>query len=66
MTQSGETRDGSTARRVRLPGFVPDEPLGLGDAVKRVTSSLGIRPCAPCQRRAERLNSWMILTGRER
>lgn len=59
-------RRGTEPKHVRLPGFVPDEPVGLGDAVKRVTSMAGIRPCGPCQKRAERLNNWMILTGRRR
>lgn len=52
--------------QVRLPGFVLDEPVGLGDAVKRATSLVGIRPCAPCAARAERLNSRVVLTGRRR
>ena len=26
-----------TPHRVRLPGFVSDEEIGLGDAIKRVT-----------------------------
>ena len=52
--------------RVRLPGFLPDEVIGLGDAVKRVTSLVGIAPCGPCAKRAEKLNSWVVLTGRRR
>lgn len=47
------------ARRVRLPGFVSDEDIGLGDIVTRVTSSIGIRPCGGCAERAKRLNAWM-------
>jgi hypothetical protein len=50
--------------RVRLPGFIADEDVGLGDVVKRVTSSLGIRPCDGCERRAAALNSWLVFTGR--
>jgi hypothetical protein len=53
-------------RRVRLPGFVSDEEIGLGDAVKRVTSYVGIRTCAGCARRAEALNRWLIFTNRRR
>jgi len=53
-------------RRVRLPGFVADEPVGLGDAVKRATSLVGIRPCGPCVERAARLNRRVVLTGRKR
>jgi hypothetical protein len=31
--------------RVRLPGFITDEQIGLGDAIKRTTSYFGIKPC---------------------
>jgi hypothetical protein len=50
--------------QVRLPGFVPEEPVGLGDAVKRATSLVGIRPCGGCERRARRLNQWIAFRGR--
>ncbi|MFD4656871.1 hypothetical protein ACFWP2_14740 [Kitasatospora sp. NPDC058444] len=66
---TGEQRDrreqaaGSTPRRVRLPGFVTDQDIGLGDAVKRVTSTLGIRPCGGCERRAAALNRWLVVSG---
>jgi hypothetical protein len=60
------TRQRPEPKRVRLPGFVPDGPVGLGDAVKRVTSLAGVRPCGPCQERADRLNNWVVLTGRKR
>jgi hypothetical protein len=50
----------------RLPGFVSDEPVGLGDVVKRVTTTVGIRPCGGCQRRAATLNRWMQFSGRGR
>ena len=45
--------------RVRLPGFLIEEEVGLGDALKRVTYALGIRPCGGCERRAAVLNRWM-------
>jgi hypothetical protein len=45
--------------RARLPGFLIEEEIGLGDALKRVTYALGIRPCGGCERRAEVLNRWM-------
>lgn len=50
--------------RVRLPGFIADEEIGLGDVVKRVTSAFGIRPCGGCERRAAALNRWIVFTGR--
>jgi hypothetical protein len=47
---------------VRLPGFLIDADLGLGDAIKRVTYSVGIAPCGGCERRAAALNQWMRFT----
>ena len=57
----GENHD--KPRRVRLPGFVSDKEIGLGDAVKRATSAVGIRPCGGCERRAAALNRWMSFTA---
>jgi hypothetical protein len=48
--------------RVRLPGFVKDEEIGLGDVIKRATASAGIRPCGGCARRAATLNRWVVFT----
>ena len=48
--------------RVRLPGFVSDEPIGLGDIIKRVTYTAGIEPCGGCERRAEALNNWLVFS----
>jgi hypothetical protein len=48
--------------RVRLPGFLIEEEVGLGDVLKRVTYAMGIKPCDGCNRRANRLNSRVILT----
>jgi hypothetical protein len=50
--------------RIRLPGFVTDEDIGLGDAIKRVTYALGIRPCGGCERRAAALNRRFVFTRR--
>lgn len=52
--------------RVRLPGFVRDQDIGLGDAVSRVTARFGIRPCGRCRRRAATLNRWVTFDGRPR
>jgi hypothetical protein len=48
--------------RVRLPGFVSDEEIGLGDAVKHMTYAVGIRPCGGCERRAVAFNRWVVFT----
>jgi hypothetical protein len=50
--------------RVRLPGYLADEEIGLGDVVKRVTRTFGIRPCGGCERRAAALNRWFVFGGR--
>ncbi len=50
--------------RVRLPGFITQEDIGLGDAIKGVTYALGIKPCGGCERRAAALNRWAVFTGR--
>ena len=60
---SGDRRD-LPPHRVRLPGFVTDEEIGLGDAIKRATSYIGITPCGGCARRAAALNRWMVFTPR--
>ena len=46
-------------RAVRLPGFIREGEIGLGDAIKRATSYFGIRPCGGCSRRAMQLNGWI-------
>jgi hypothetical protein len=46
--------------RVRLPGFISDQEVGLGDAVKRATYAVGIKPCGGCGRRAAAPNRWMV------
>ena len=53
-------------RTVRLPVFVSDEPVGLGDVIKRATSTIGIKPCGGCAQRATRLNSRVAFTGRRK
>ena len=51
--------------RVRLPRFITgDEDTGLGDVIKRATSTVGIKPCGGCAKRAAALNRWVALSGR--
>jgi hypothetical protein len=50
--------------RVRLPGFVTDEEIGLGDVIKRATSYVGIKSCGGCEGRAAALNRWMAFGPR--
>ena len=64
--KSHEGRDQSArlAHQVRLPGFISDEEVGLGDVIKHATSYIGIKPCGGCERRAATLNRWVTFTGR--
>jgi hypothetical protein len=48
--------------RVRLPGFLIDEEMGLGDLIKKTTYAMGIRPCGGCEKRATALNRWMTFS----
>ncbi len=62
----GNDSAGKRARppyRVRLPGFILDEDVGLGDVIKRATSAGGFRLCCGCERRAAVLNRWLVLSG---
>jgi hypothetical protein len=48
------------AHKVRLPGFIIEQEVGLGDVVQRVAYAVGIKPCGGCERRAVALNRWMV------
>ena len=50
--------------RLRPPGFILEQEIGLGDVVKRATSSIGIRPCGGCEGRAAVLNRRFVFSGR--
>ena len=51
--------------RVRLPGFINDQEIGLGDVIKRATYAIGVKPCGGCERRAKALNRLMVFSGRQ-
>ena len=57
-------RSPAEPHRVRLPGFVSETEVGLGDVIKHATSAIGIRPCEPCRERAAKLNRWLLFSGR--
>jgi hypothetical protein len=48
--------------RVRLPGFLLEEEIGLGDLIKKTTYAMGIKQCHGCEMRAIALNRWMTFT----
>jgi hypothetical protein len=61
--ESTKSQPQGPTHRVRLPGFLVEEETGLGDAIKRATSSLlGVKPCGGCEKRATILNQWMTFT----
>lgn len=41
---------------IQIPVPFLTTPTPLGQAISRVTSAVGIKPCAECRKRAERLN----------
>jgi hypothetical protein len=49
--------------KIRLPAFITNENIGLGDVLKRATASFGIKPCGGCQRRASVLNRQFVFSG---
>ncbi len=57
-------KSGQQPHRVHLPGFITGDEIGLGDAIKRTGSYLGIQSCGGCERRAARLNRWLVFTHR--
>jgi hypothetical protein len=50
--------------KVRLPGFLVENEIGLGEVIKRATSTVGIKPCGNCEQRASMLNNWFVFTGK--
>lgn len=66
MTGTTQSRGQSAppSYRVRLPGFLIEGEIGLGDAIKRATAAIGVRPCGGCERRAAALNRWVTISGR--
>jgi hypothetical protein len=50
--------------RVRLPGFILDEDVGLGSVIKKVTATFGVRPCGGCEQRAQALNRRLVFTSK--
>jgi len=58
---AGEPERERPPREIRLPGFIREE-VGLGDVIKRATSTLGVRPCGGCSRRAAQLNRRIVFS----
>lgn len=52
--------------KVRLPGFIVDDEIGLGEALKKVTTSFGLKPCGGCAQRAATLDRWLVFSNKQR
>jgi hypothetical protein len=63
-SSAGASRGARQPYRVRLPGFVSEDDIGLGDVITKSTAALGIKPCGGCGRRASALNQWLVFSGR--
>jgi hypothetical protein len=50
--------------RIPIPFRTQQRAVGLGDVVKKVTTTIGFRPCSACQRRADLLNRMVQFTGK--
>jgi hypothetical protein len=59
-------KDEQQPRRLRVPTFIADEEIGLGDVIKRSVSYVGITACGGCTRRAAALNRWLVFSGRRK
>lgn len=57
-------RSEAKTQESRLPGFINDRDIGLGDLLKRATSYLGVKPCGGCEKRAATLNAWFPFSSR--
>lgn len=60
--QAARSRNDGPAHRVRLPAFLIEEEVGLGDLIKKTTYAMGIKPCSGCDKRAAALNRWMTFS----
>jgi hypothetical protein len=66
MNEPGPKISEIPRRKARLPGFITDEEIGLGELVKRATYFIGIKPCGGCEKRAAALNRWMSIGTRRK
>lgn len=60
------TDSASQPRKIRLPGFLVEHEVGLGEVIKKATYAVGITPCAGCARRAAAMDRWILFSPRSR
>ena len=64
--EDGTSEAEGEAPRAHLPGFINEDDVGLGDAIRRVTYAVGIKSCGGCERRAALLNRWFPFTNHDK
>jgi hypothetical protein len=64
IRHSGRAAKARRPYRARLPGFIVDQDVGLGDAIKHVAYAFGFTPCGGCEKRVAVLNGWLVFSGR--
>lgn len=65
MKRERKATRGTTERkpyRIRLPGFLIEQEVGLGDAIKSVTYAMGIKHCSGCEKRGAALNRRIVFS----
>jgi hypothetical protein len=48
--------------RIRLPGGVVKDEIGLGSLLARMFAAAGVPPCADCEKRAEALDHLVVFS----
>ncbi len=52
--------------KIKIPLLGPGKtPVGLGSALKRATSKVGIKPCEGCKKRVAWLNKRIVFTSKK-
>jgi hypothetical protein len=62
MTAHDDTAQQPGPVHITLPGFLLDTEVGLGTLLKRMTATVGVRPCGDCEERAAALNRLVVFT----
>lgn len=58
-----EVPEETSQPRIRVPGALVQEEIGLGSLIARMTSALGIPPCGGCAERAAALDHLVVFGG---
>ena len=67
--KTGENRTSASSEtdrrhRIPVPWLATHDEIGLGSAVKKLTTAAGIEECVPCSARAAALDRLVVLAGR--